>query len=789
MILVTEDVWGPAFAELAKSNPTTQDPDLWSKKEQLFNSVSQATALVVRNRTQVTEELILAAPQLKIIARAGVGLDNIDVAAADKHGVVVVAGLGANAISVGELTVGLALSLLRNIPSADHETKSGKWNRKAGRELAGLTWGLLGCGATGIATAQILSGFGVSLIGFDPYVKADDPRVTGLKIWLSSLDDVLKAADIISIHLPATKETYPTFDDVDRDGDMDMLDWPTTPDASVDFHINQSQQLGYGCDSLIFIQDAPCWGAFTMCLGTNQVCAFNALCKPAPLMASNSGKKVHPVFYFNPSDAAKKDDTLTSMLAIDLDGDDDTDLLVGDVGSPNSLAIFNGGTNQSANMNAQDTLFPSYNIPVQKHAFLQHAAFDINNDGQKDLLASAKRENYNYCTVSYLDTNTTASTYFVQSDTAFLQKQMIDFGRFAFPAVFDYDGDGLNDLIVGNEQYAPLYNGSIKTGLAVLRNTGTLQHPKFDLVNRNYADVNSLAFPTGGAAPAFGDLDGDNDKDLIIGSEDGKLYFYINNPIGSVANFTLSQPAYFNIDVGNYSIPQIVDLNNDGLNDLVAGRRNGTINYYQNTGTVTSATFIAAPTIDTLGNIILTVPPGVKGYAAPFFYNDNGTFKLYVACESGSVFEYGNINGNLSGTFSLVKTIISNSEGRNLNIGVGDLNGDNQEDLAVGNFDGGLSLYFLNVNVIGVQETDEVFTSVDVYPNPAKQYFSVLLNGMNRDTPLAISIFNAEGSLLIRTDHYKQGNKINTGALSNGIYMLRIAAGGKVIYRKVIIVK
>ena len=207
MILVTEDVWGPAFAELAKSNPTTQDPDLWSKKEQLFNSVSQATALVVRNRTQVTEELILAAPQLKIIARAGVGLDNIDVAAADKHGVVVVAGLGANAISVGELTVGLALSLLRNIPSADHETKSGKWNRKAGRELAGLTWGLLGCGATGIATAQILSGFGVSLVGFDPYVKADDPRVTGLKIWLSSLDDVLNAADIISIHLPATKET------------------------------------------------------------------------------------------------------------------------------------------------------------------------------------------------------------------------------------------------------------------------------------------------------------------------------------------------------------------------------------------------------------------------------------------------------------------------------------------------------------------------------------------------------------------------------------------------------
>ncbi len=201
MILITEDVWGTPFQELEGSFPINRGDNLWKNPEELRILIKDATALVVRNRTQVTAEIIAAAPKLKVIARAGVGLDNIDLKAADAAGVVVVAGLGANAISVGELTLGLALALLRSIPNHDAATRKGNWVRTPGRELSGLTWGLLGCGATGVATANLLSGFGCSIIGFDPYAKILN------SITLKSFDEVLKQSDVVSIHMPATSET------------------------------------------------------------------------------------------------------------------------------------------------------------------------------------------------------------------------------------------------------------------------------------------------------------------------------------------------------------------------------------------------------------------------------------------------------------------------------------------------------------------------------------------------------------------------------------------------------
>ena len=201
MILISEDVWGAPFQKLEGSFPITRNDDLWSNPEELKASLKDATALVVRNRTKVTAEVIAAAPKLKVIARAGVGLDNIDLKAADAAGVVLVAGLGANAVSVGELTLGLALALLRNFPGHDVATRDGGWVRTPGRELSGLTWGLLGCGATGLATAKLLQGFGCSVIGYDPYAKNLS------NIELTTFDDVLKRSDVVSIHMPSTAET------------------------------------------------------------------------------------------------------------------------------------------------------------------------------------------------------------------------------------------------------------------------------------------------------------------------------------------------------------------------------------------------------------------------------------------------------------------------------------------------------------------------------------------------------------------------------------------------------
>jgi len=201
MILISEDVWGAPFQALEGSFPILRNDDLWNNPEELKSSLKDATALVVRNRTKVTADVIAVAPKLKVIARAGVGLDNIDIKAADAAGVVVVAGLGANAVSVGELTLGLALALLRNVPGHDVATRNGGWVRTPGRELSGLTWGLLGCGATGLATAKLLQGFGCPVVGYDPYAK----NVPGIE--LTTFEDVLKRSDVVSIHMPSTPET------------------------------------------------------------------------------------------------------------------------------------------------------------------------------------------------------------------------------------------------------------------------------------------------------------------------------------------------------------------------------------------------------------------------------------------------------------------------------------------------------------------------------------------------------------------------------------------------------
>jgi D-3-phosphoglycerate dehydrogenase/(S)-sulfolactate dehydrogenase len=201
MILISEDVWGTPFQTLEGSFPITRNDDLWNNPDELKAALKDVKALVVRNRTKVTADVIAAAPGLKVIARAGVGLDNIDLKAADAAGVVVVAGLGANAVSVGELTLGLALSLLRNVPGHDVATRDGGWVRTPGRELSGLTWGLLGCGATGVATAKLIQGFNCSVLGYDPYAK----NVPGVE--LTTFEDVLKRSDVVSIHMPSTPET------------------------------------------------------------------------------------------------------------------------------------------------------------------------------------------------------------------------------------------------------------------------------------------------------------------------------------------------------------------------------------------------------------------------------------------------------------------------------------------------------------------------------------------------------------------------------------------------------
>ena len=173
----------------------------------LFEAVADADALLVRSATRVDAEVINKASRLKVIARAGVGLDNVEVPAATANGVLVVNAPTSNIVSAAEHAVALLLATARNVPAADASLRAGEWKRSAfnGTELNGKTVGVIGLGKIGQLFAQRVAAFGVELIAYDPYIAP--ARVAQLGIELVELDELLRRADAISIHLPKTAET------------------------------------------------------------------------------------------------------------------------------------------------------------------------------------------------------------------------------------------------------------------------------------------------------------------------------------------------------------------------------------------------------------------------------------------------------------------------------------------------------------------------------------------------------------------------------------------------------
>jgi phosphoglycerate dehydrogenase-like enzyme len=206
-VAVVEDVWGEAFERLSGDLEVVFNPKAWESSEELLALAHEARALVVRNRTQVDRTLLEACPGLLIVGRAGVGLDNIDLAGADELGVAVVAPRGANATSVAEHAIALALVLARHVVELDRACRDGGWQRVPGRELSGGTWGVLGAGATARATARAAKALGMQVVAYDPYVNPDHPEMVEIGLRLASLDEVVSTADILSCHLPATEAT------------------------------------------------------------------------------------------------------------------------------------------------------------------------------------------------------------------------------------------------------------------------------------------------------------------------------------------------------------------------------------------------------------------------------------------------------------------------------------------------------------------------------------------------------------------------------------------------------
>lgn len=206
-ILVSDPISPDGLKNLTDHSDFNVDIQTDLNETELAEIIPNYEGLIVRSQTQVTSNIIAAAPNLKVIARAGVGVDNIDVEAATKHGVIVINAPDGNTISATEHSMAMILSMARNVPQAHQSLKNGKWDRKAyrGTELYNKTLGVIGAGRIGIGVAKRAQSFGMNILAFDPYLSED--KAKELNVTRATVDEIAEQADFVTVHTPLTPKT------------------------------------------------------------------------------------------------------------------------------------------------------------------------------------------------------------------------------------------------------------------------------------------------------------------------------------------------------------------------------------------------------------------------------------------------------------------------------------------------------------------------------------------------------------------------------------------------------
>lgn len=574
------------------------------------------------------------------------------------------------------------------------------------------------------------------------------------------------------VNLFVNDSDIPAIDDIDNDGDLDLLVLSIIGNR-IEYHKNLSIEKYGTCDSLDYQLRNRCWGYVEEFPNQNKV-VLNDTCFNN---INNPEKQVGGDKHLGGS----------SFFTLDIDSNGTKDLVLGGDSYNDLLLLINGDVTldyTGSSISAQIVDFPSTNantVAVDLEHFPAGYYLDVNNDGVKDLITSTNstsltKDNTNvWC---YLNGRNNDKPEFNFLTNSFLQEGMIDLGSGAHPVFFDYNQDGKKDLVIANFGE---FNSSVAqqyvSSLWLYENIGTIIDPKFELIDSNYVNLSNLNLDvaqnrkTFGLSPSFGDIDGDGDEDMILGDYIGYMHYFENTAgAGNVANFVLSQAQYLNVDLGNNATPQIIDLNRDGLLDLVVGREKGDLSYFENMGTTSIPAFSLIT--NSLGQIDTKNYLDAKGNSSPMIYDDGGTYKILAGSDNGSIYQFGNIDGNLTGTFSIDSTFQNIWEGKNSTVHMADINNDNLLDMVIGNMSGGTAIYMGDTAVfVDVKEQETTIKGINVYPNPALNELNIDL-GVNKLIGATIQIFDIVGKEVFYEEVSNQNLTINVSEFPSGVYFL-----------------